>query len=282
MTAIVLALASALSYGVSDFVGGYGGRRTSPWAIAVVGQATGLACVALLALTVDGSPTGADLAWGALAGIGSGLGSGFLYRGMSLGRMGVVAPVSAVTAAVVPIGIGVLAGERPGSLVWLGVLLALPGIWLVSSEPAPADGSPVESARAATVDGLLAGVGFGGLFAAIGQVPEGAGLLPLTLTQLTSVLAVVAVATLLRSPWVPRERAAGWGLLAGGLGAAATGGFMLAAQAGQLSVSGVLASLYPAFTVLLATIVLREPVHRAQSLGLGLCAVAVGLVVGGG
>jgi drug/metabolite transporter (DMT)-like permease len=85
----------------------------------------------------------------------------------------------------------------------------------------------------------------------------------------------------LRAAWVPRGRTVRWALLAGPLGAAATGAFLLASQRGFLSVAGVLASLYPATTVLLAALLLRERIHRAQGLGLGLCAAAVALVAGG-
>ncbi len=89
----------------------------------------------VLALVVDGNPSGADIAWGLLAGVGSGIGTAFLYRGFAKGRMGVVAPVSAVGAALLPAAIGVLTGERPSAIVWVGMVAALPGIWLVSREP---------------------------------------------------------------------------------------------------------------------------------------------------
>jgi drug/metabolite transporter (DMT)-like permease len=92
---------------------------------------------------------------------------------------------------------------------------------------------------------------------------------------------VVVLAAAVRAPWVPRERASWWALLAGPLGASATGAFLLASQSGYLTIAGVLSSLYPATTVLLAAVLLRERIHRGQGLGLGLCAVAVALVAGG-
>ena len=128
---------------------------------------------------------------------------------------------------------------------------------------------------------MVAGLGFGTLFAALGQVPDTAGLLPLALNQAVAAVLVVAVAVTLRQPWVPRERAAGVGVLCGALGAAATGAFLLAAQQGALSVAAVLTSLYPAFTVLLAASVLRERIYRGQAAGLVLCAAAVAMVAGG-
>ncbi|MGN6577085.1 MAG: EamA family transporter, partial [Nocardioides sp.] len=124
--AIVLALVSALAYGLSDFVGGLVSRRASAWSVAVVGQISATVCTAAIALGVPGDPKPADFAWALLAGVGSGAGTGFLYRGFSTGRMGVVAPVSAVGAAVVPVLAGTLGGERPSLLVWAGIAAALP------------------------------------------------------------------------------------------------------------------------------------------------------------
>jgi drug/metabolite transporter (DMT)-like permease len=289
--AVLLALVSALAYGLSDFLGGILSRRTSAWAVAVVAQLSSAVCTALLALAVPGDPVGADFGWAALAAVGSGAGAGFLYRGFATGRMGVVAPISAVGAALVPALVGAATGERPAPLVWAGMVAALPAIWLVSRTPGDrlagddraGDGGSSERGRSAAgvVDGVLAGLGFGLLFAALGQVPDSAGWWPLALCQALSVLAVVAVATALRGDWWPRGRTVRLAVFAGPLGATATGAFLLASQQGYLAVAGVLASLYPASTVLLAAMLLHEKVHRAQGVGLGLCALAVVLVAGG-
>lgn len=285
--AVLLALVSAVAYGLSDFVGGLVSRHASAWAVAVLAQVSATVCTALVATLVAGDPEPAHFGWAVVAGVGSGMGTGFLYRGFSSGRMSVVAPVSAVGAAVVPVVAGTLTGERPSTLVWLGIIVALPGIWLVASVPADdlsrIDGVPdgPEPVADGLVDGLLAGLGFGVLFAALAQVPDTAGLWPLTTAQAVSVPAVVVLAALLRAPWVPRGRTVRWALLAGPLGATATGAFLLSTQQGYLTVAGVLASLYPATTVLLAALVLRERIHRAQGVGLGLCAAAVVLVAGG-
>src|SRR3954454_20779595 len=279
---VLLALGSALAYGLSDFLGGLLSRRTSAWSVAVVAQVSALVCTGAVACFVSGAPRQADLWWGALAGVASGVGTGFLYRGFASGRMSVVAPVSAVGAALVPALTGALSGERLSLLVWLGVGVALPAIWLVSSPPSRGarqrTGTPV---GAGLLDGVLAGLGFGVLFAAIGQVPQSAGWWPLTLSQAVSIPSVIALAVLLRASWRPRGRTVRLTLLAGPLGATATGLFLLATQQGFLTVAGVLPSLYPASTVLLAALLLHEKVHRAQGVGLGLCALAVALVAGG-
>lgn len=271
--AVLLALGAAIAYGLSDFVGGVASRRTSVWPVALTACLGAALGTVVLALLVPGDPTAADFAWGLLGGVGSGTGTAFLYRGFARGRMGVVAPVSAVGAALLPAALAVATGERPTAVVWVGMLVALPGIWLVSREPAPtgAEGTSAEG----LLDGLLAGLGFGLLFAALGQVPEGAGFWPVMGTQVVSLVAVAAAALALGGNPVPRRRADWWGLAAGGLATLAVVGFMLARQQGLLSVAAVLTSLYPAATVLLATLVLHERLHRAQSVGLLLCAVSV-------
>lgn len=276
--ALALALLAALAYGLSDFVGGLASRRTSAWPVAFVSTGSAVAGALVLALLVPGDATRTDLWWGALAGVGAGVGGAFLYRGLAAGRMGVVAPVSAVGAALLPVVVAVATGERPPVLVWLGILAAVPGIWLVSREP----GAPGESDLAAgLLDGLLAGVGFGLLFSAMGQVPVEAGFWPLAVSQVVGTVSVALTASLLGARWVPYDATQAWGVVAGLLATAAVVAFLLATQRGLLTISSVVTSLYPAVTVVLAAALLREHVHRGQAVGLVLCALAVGLVAGG-
>jgi len=274
---VLLSLMAAAAYGLGDFNGGIFSKRGGPWAVSLVTVLTSTGLVLGFALLVGGDPTSADLAWGLVAGIGNGFGTAFLYRGLASGRMGVVAPVSGVGAVLVPVAVGVATGERPAAMVWIGVVLALPAIVLVSREPVRALDDP-PAPGSGLLDGILAGLGFGFLFAALGQVPEGAGFLPLAVNQLVAAVVIVLVAMALRQDWVPRNRWALGGVISGALGALATGMFQVATQQGYLSVAAVITSLYPAFTVLLAALVLREPVHRAQAVGLGLCTAAVVLV----
>jgi len=275
VTAVLLALLSALCYGTSDFVGGVLSARVPPWTAALCAQLGGAASVAVVAL-LGGDPglTAASAGWACLAGAGSGLGTAFLYRGLAAGRMGVVAPISGVGSAVVPVLVGFAGGERPAALVWLGIVLALPAIYLVA-RTSGGGGS------AGALDGALAGVGFGVSFAAIAQVPAGSGLWPLAVNQLVAAVLLVGGATVARSAWLPGKPQAALAAVAGMLAAAALGVFLDATRHGYLTVTSVIAALYPAATVLLAATVLRERIHRAQALGLGLCAVAVALVAGG-
>ena len=194
--------------------------------------------------------------------------------------MAVVAPTSAVGAAVLPVVAGFAAGERPVALVWVGLLLAFPGIWLVSRQVPDTTGATIAD-RGALVDGILGGVGFGVLFIALGQIPASAGTLPLALNQLTGALVTVVVATVLRQQWQPQRRAAGWGVSSGLLGVSGTLAFVEAAHLADLGVVAVLASLYPAITVLLARALLLERLGAGQRFGLVFCSVAVGLIAAG-
>jgi drug/metabolite transporter (DMT)-like permease len=271
---LLLALGSAVAYGISDFVAGVLARRASAWAVAVASLGAAALVVLAAALVVPGDLRAAGLAWGALAGLGNGVGNLLLYRGLGAGPMSVVAPLSGIATAAVPVLVGIAAGDRPGPLPLAGIAAALPAIWLVSVGGAGLRGAR----RADVVHGLLAGVGFGVQFAALGQVARGGGLAPLAVCEVVSVGSIVAGAAALAAPWVPRDRPGRQGAIAGVLAAAATVCFQLAAMRGLLSVASVLAALYPAVTVLLAALVLREPIERARAAGLALAALAVALI----
>jgi drug/metabolite transporter (DMT)-like permease len=269
---ILLALASAVAYGASDFVGGVGSRRYSSWQIVLVGQSAGAVVMLVAGLALPGSPTLLDFAWATLAGVGSATGGIFLFRGFARGRMGLVAPISAVGAAVLPVLAGVAFGERPGWLAWIGMLVALPGIWLVARGSVE---HRATDAPGALVDGALAGAGFGVLFIALGQISGGAGLLPLAANQLVGATLTIITAAVLRQAWRPTPGVLGWGSASGVLGASGTLAFMIATGATSLGIAGVLASLYPAITVLLAAAFLGERVAIGQRAGIGICTIAV-------
>ena len=276
--AVVLSLLSALAYGVSDFLGGAFSRLASAWQVAVVGQSSSAFFALLGGLWLGGDAVRTDWLWAALAGVGGGFGAAFLYRGLATGKMSVIAPISAVGSALVPVVIGFALGDRPSVLAWAGILCAFPAIYLVSR----LSDDPADAARSSgTMDGVLAGIGFGMLFVVLGQVRPEAGMLPLALTQAVSVVAVVLTATTLGDRWWPGRSRAWYAAALGPLGAIATGAFLYATHYGLLAVVSVIASLYPATTVLLAAVVLRETIHRVQGVGLALAAAAVALVAAG-
>jgi len=278
MLAAALALASALSYGVSDYIGGVLSKTRSVWSVAAASQMTAGLATALVAIVVPGHPVAADFAWGALAGLGGAFGIIFLYRGLSRGRMSVVAPISGIGAAVIPVVVGIAAGERPTLLIWLGIAVAFPAIYLipqVDPEEETHGGPPRPSAAS---DGVLAGIGFGVIFAAVGQMSESSGFLPLSLEEVVNGGAVALAAILLRRRWLPRGRRDVPVYAFGLLSTAAMVFFLLATRHGLLSVVSVIASLYPAATVAMAALLLNERLARPQIVGLALAAVAVVLI----
>ena len=282
--AILLALLSALCYGTSDFIGGVLSSRIKPWTAAFSGQLAGGLLLVVISLGAGDALSRSALGWGVVAGLGGGIGIICLYRGLATGRMGVVAPLSGVMAALVPAAVGVLTGDRPSLISWVGMLAALPATWLVASATDHVPGAE-PAARAGlgegVLEGLAAGTGFGISFAALAQAPTASGRWPIAVELLVAALVAAGGATLAREAWLPRTRTALLATSTGVLAAAALAAFLAATHHGMLAAVAVIAALYPAATVVLAVVFLREHVHRAQALGLGLCAVAVALVAGG-
>ncbi|GAB2982858.1 EamA family transporter [Nocardioides montaniterrae] len=276
---VLLALTSALLYGISDFVGGLASRRTSAWPVAVMSGAGALVGAMVLSLVDPGTPTHADWWWAALAGAAGGTGIAFLYRGFAAGQMAVAGPVSAVGTALLPVAVGVATGESLGPWTWVGITAAVPGLWLVARTPSEEGVEPVLAEG--LVDGALAGVGFGVAFTAMGQWSDHAGFAPFLLLQVVNMLTVVALATAFRQAWIPRRPAVLGGGLAGLVAAGALLCFVVAVGGADLAVSSVLASLYPAVTVVMALAILRERITAAQGLGLLLCGATVALVAAG-
>jgi drug/metabolite transporter (DMT)-like permease len=245
--------------------------------VVALSQLAGL--VALLALLpwLGGPVTLADLAWGAAAGLAGTTGLLVFFRALAGGVMSVIAPVTAVTAAAVPVLVGLLSGNRIGPWAAAGIALALVAVVLVSAE----SGLPsLRAARPANLTApLLAGIAFGFFFVLLDRTSADAGLTPLVTARLTSVVLVVVVALAGRKP-LRVSRAALPLVLASGVGdMTANALFLLATQQdGQLAITGVLASLYPVSTVVLAQAVLRERLVRAQVAGLGAAVTAVVLI----
>jgi uncharacterized membrane protein len=286
MFAVALGLGAALAYGLGDFIAGRLSRRVHYAVVAMVGNVVAFG-VSLLGVVVSTpvSPTTEAALWGLASGLGGGFGALMLYRGLGRGRMGVVAPLSALGAAVLPVVVGVVLGDRPSVPAWVGVLLALPAIWLVSTSTRPeseGDSGRPRASTAEVVDGLLAGVGFALLFVGLGLAGDGSGLWPVVASQVGSValLAAVLVGSLRRVSF----RGTGSRDLAGAASVGILGGtasilYFLSTHEGLLSIVAVLTSLYPAVTVLLAAVVLHEAISRRQGVGLVLAVVAVVLIV---
>jgi uncharacterized membrane protein len=285
--AVLLGLAAALGYGLSDFVGGVVSRRVHYSLVAVIAASTALALTTVgLLVTSPPSPTAQAVLWGAASGLGGGFGGLMLYRGLSLGRMGVVAPLSALGTAALPVIVGVALGDRPSVLAWVGVVLALPAIWLVSTSDTPGEEPTTGRAPLAegVVDGLLAGVGFAVLLIGLGLAGDGAGLWPVVAGETSSVilLVVVMIGTLRRlddKRLSPRD--VGGAALVGVLAAIGAVTYFFATHEGMLAIVAVITSLYPAATVGMSAVFLHEAITRRQGVGLALAGAAVILIAVG-
>lgn len=285
MTAVLLALAAALAYGASDFIGGRASTRAHFAAVTSVGAGSALVVALVAAPLVGGDLSPGPIAWGALSGLGSGIGTLCLYRGLARARVSVVAPTSGVLAAALPALIAVILGERPAPIAVVGLLLALPAVWFISGGGQRSHDSDQPSGL---LDGILAGVGFGLLFFALDQAGDSAGMWPLAVGQAVSFVLVTVLALRLvvfadRATGATARSSTGetWWLLAvatGLLGSAATLLFYFSTTTGLLTIAAVLTSLYPAATILLARVVLDERLSRRQGLGLALAGCAVVLI----
>jgi drug/metabolite transporter (DMT)-like permease len=276
--ALVLALAASVSWGAGDFLGGLVSRRVAVATVLALSQATGLAAVAVVVAASGDEPPGAGAA---LASIGAGaagaVGLAGLYRGMAVGAMGVVAPISAV-AAVVPFAVGLAQGERPGGLQLAGVVVALVGVALVSREPGADRGSRAAGAGLA----LVAAAGFGLYFVLIDAAAGDAGApWAVLVSRGTATVLSVAAALVLGASLRVSGRLVPAVVAVGLCDVGANVLFGLATTRGLVSVVSVLASLYPVVTVVLARLVLAERTSSVQRAGAVAALAGAALITAG-
>ena len=275
--ALILALGASLSWGAGDFLGGLASRRASVLTVLPFTQAAGLVGIAVvLVIARDPVPSRDAALVAAAAGAAGAVGLAGLYRGMAIGAMGVVAPISGV-AAIVPFTVGLVGGERPSPIQLVGIVSALAGIALVSREPGG------EGARAAGVGlALLAAVGFGLYFTLTDVAADDAGA-PWTVfvSRGTATLLAVLVALALRAPLEGARPLVRMMLAVGLFDVSANVLFGLATTKGLISVVAVLASLYPVVTVVLARLVLGERISAPQRVGAGAALSGAAMITAG-
>jgi uncharacterized membrane protein len=274
--ALVFSLPGALSYGIADFAGGLASRRGPVLGVTAVIQFAGLVALAPVTPLVDGRPSAAAFGYGAVAGIAGATGLLLYLRALALGPMGVVAPLSAVVGAGLPLAVGVVDGEALGPVTLTGIGIALIAILL-----ATAGGPGGASARVGPLLALGAGAGFAAFFVVLDRAPADSGLWPLLAGRLTStpLLVVAALATGVR---VNRTLPFRLMLVSGVFDTLANVFFLLSTRGGDLGVSAVVVSLYPVVVALLAGVVLKERLTRLQLGGAGLALGASVLLAMGG
>jgi drug/metabolite transporter (DMT)-like permease len=285
--ALVFALASAAFWGSGDFLGGLASRTGSSISTTFIAQGAGL--VGLVAVCAVAGPNPfvdpinhVDVRWGVAAGLSAVVGIGLFYEAMARGPLGPVASVTSVVSSLVPVAAGVMLGERPNAVVFCGVFFAVLGIWLVAGQRRN------EGERAATTSTLLlaamAGVFFAGYLIALSQTSGEAGLWPVAAGRAAATLAIglVFLGTRIEQRTTPGSAkpsvALGLAVGAGLFDATANALYAVAAQKGLLSVVAVVASLYPASTVLLARLFLAEKLTRRRGAGMAVGFGAVGAI----
>ncbi|MFO1538222.1 MAG: EamA family transporter [Actinomycetota bacterium] len=283
--AVFLGLLVAAGYGSGDFLGGRAARDAPALGVLFFAQCTALVGAVVAALVVAGDPTPADLTLGVAAGVANAGGLGLLYRGLATGRMGVVAPVTAVVAAIIPIAWGLGTGERPSAVTLVGVVVAVAAGGVVAREPESADEPAAAGTRAALLMALGAGVLFGWSFVAFAETGDGSGFWPVLTARVAAVIVVgvaVMVATRrLRGSVLPRDHPRPLSIAAGALDVGATVLLLTAVRKGLVVVVAPLAALAPAFTVVWARTLLREPVTRPQVAGRALSLTGLVLIAAG-
>ena len=273
---VVFGLLAAVLYGIGDFAGGIGSRRTGAVTILLWAYPVGAVLMAALLPLLPGTLDGRVALFGALGGLAGLIGVLLLYSLMTVAPINVISPVTAVLAAIVPVVIGVGIGERPRVLAWFGIALGLAAVVLVSRTNEDHPHGRI-GARVLLL-AFAAGLGFGLYFVFLARAGHNSGLWPLVVSRIASAAAIVPLATGRRATAPFHGRLLGIVMLAGACDALANMFFLLASRHGLLSLASVLTSLYPAVTVMLAVGLLHEHTSRVQRAGLGLAAVSIVLI----
>lgn len=277
--AVLLGLAAAVGWGASDFLGGSASRRSSTASIVFTSQAVALVLVVPLAFLGGGDVTARCVLFGGLAGVFGLIGIGCLYRGLAIGRMGVVAPTTAMGGAVIPIAWALVSGERPAPIALAGIAILVVAGGLIGMEH---DEHGVSTTRS-LLWAAGAATGFGVAVIALAETGSDSGMWPLLFAQIVTVVgALVAVAVLGGSylptwPGPERYQAAG----AGTLDIGATALLLVALRLDLVALVAPVASLAPAITVILAWWFLDEPVGRVQLVGIVAAVTGLGLIASG-
>lgn len=240
-----------------------------------------LVLLTAMALPVGGEMSTSAVVWGLLSGVSQAFGVWWFYAALGSGPISVVSPLTAILVAGIPVGVGLAMGERPGLIAGVGVALALVAVVLVSREATDEDITPHRFTAKVAWLTVGSGVAFGLNFVLLDQVPVEAALWPLVFGRLAATVIVLLVAAITSNLVVERGVPLRLALAAAVLDSIANVATLLALQSGMLSLAGVLVALYPAGTVLLAIVVLRERVTRWQATGMALALFAVAMIAAG-
>jgi drug/metabolite transporter (DMT)-like permease len=273
LTGAGLSLGTAAVWGAGDFAGGIATKRVNVFRVVAGAHACGLLLMLLLVwITGEAVPPRATLLWGAAAGITGAVGVAALYRALAIGRMGIVAPVAAVITGVLPVLAGIYSEGMPDRIQLVGFVLALVSIWLIARP----DGE-IDTHRGLGL-AVLAGVMFGLFFIACKQAGHHGVFWPLVAARTVSTLLMLLIVTFSAGDQRPLRPALVPIVFSGILDTSANALFIAATQHGRLDVTSVLSSLYPASTVILARIFLKERMSATQNAGIVGALISVALI----
>jgi drug/metabolite transporter (DMT)-like permease len=248
-------------------------KRTNPYGAVIAAHAFSLLVLLTVGIVIhDPLPPLNDWLWGGAAGIGGGVGLALLYSALASGQMSVAAPVSALVAAALPVLVSAFTEKLPGSATLIGFILALAAVWLISG------GAGLKLQLDKLRLPVLAGVCFGLFFIFIHQGSSQSILWPLVATRIASIASLLTYSILTRQKWIPTRDSWGPILMSSLLDSAGNAFYALSARTGRMDVAAVLGSLYPASTVLLAWLVLKERVSRLQMVGIVIALAAIVLI----
>lgn len=290
MLTVVVGISGALIFGFADFFGGLGSRRINPIMVTAIAALAGLLVLVVLLPFVGGVWSASAVLWGALSGVAGAIAIVLLYACLAIGPMSILSPLTAIVSAIVPLAWGLLGGERLQPLGYLALGIALIAVVLVGFVPE-------KGAIRPSLRGVLMAIGSGlmiGVFLIlIDQSPADSGLIPLLFNRITNAAIMGTIIALLwfrsrsgtGTPFGSTDaRPPSWPLgirfavICGVIDAVGNGLLLLGIRLGELSVMGVLTAMYPAGTILLAAVVLKERIAPVQWAGLGLALSAAGLL----
>jgi len=273
LTTVILGLLTAVLWGGGDFCGGLATRKASVITVLLLAETSGLLLLITLGLAWhEPWPTAHTVGWSMAAGFSGVLGLAALYQALAVGKAGVVAPISAILAAALPVLFTALTSGLPAPLQLFGFGLAFVAVWLVAQTDEP--GGTIAGLRLA----LLAGCGFGGFYILINQAGNESTFWPVAVARLVALVPLLGIAFYRRLSVRPTRSIIVIAGLSGLLDAGANATFVLASQSGRLDVAAILSSLYPATTVLLSWLLLGERITWVQRTGVLAALAAIALI----
>jgi drug/metabolite transporter (DMT)-like permease len=276
LVAVTFGIAAAALYGSADFLGGSAAKRAPMLAVTLIAQAIGLAMLLGIVPFYGGHPARSELLWSAGGGVFGGIGIALLYHALSIGKMGVVSPITAVLAAAFPVVVGIVRGDVLAWFQIAGIFVALVAVVMISLSKE--ESGEREIGTKGVKEAIASGLAIGVFFLALGIGQRSHGFDGLLAARIGSVAFLLLLALLTRTPLRTDRATLGTVAASGAIDMVANGMYVVAAQTGELAVASVLTSLYPASTVFLARIVLHERLQTVQKFGVGLALLGVALI----